>query len=167
MQKTLGPSSSLCFPGYLDHIKVVPSVLKLICVLGNWWCLVKLTCVLGNWFVFWKTDLCFGISICLLGNHSVLWETDLSFRKLLCVLVNWFVCEPFDHHTFGPLKTEKGAKLTKKLVFIFRENKNNYFFCYRCYVTSVTKLLLALIYEVHPFWKKLLSVSSSLCCLLL
>ena len=38
---------------------------------------------------------------------------------------------------------------------------------YALYVMSITKQLLALIYEVHPFWKKFLSVSSSLCCHLL
>ena len=44
---------------------------------------------------------------------------------------------------FRSLKTEKGAKLTKKILgFIFRENKEKYF-CYGHYIISVTKLLLS------------------------
>ena len=54
-RKTLNPSSSLFFPGYLVHNNVVPSLLKLICVLENI-------------IVFWEINLCFGKLTCVLGN---------------------------------------------------------------------------------------------------
>ena len=54
-RKTLDPSSSLFFPGYLVHNNVVPSLLKLICVLENI-------------IVFWEINLCFGKLTRVLGN---------------------------------------------------------------------------------------------------
>ena len=70
------------------------------------------------------------------------------FSRILIIYSTYY------YNKFRPLKTGKGAKLTKTAGFYFQRKQKKIGFCYRHYVMSVTKLLLALIYEVHPFWKK-------------
>ena len=65
-------------------------------------------------------------------------------------LINFHDFDHLQHSSLGPLKSKQGVELIKKkLVFNFRENETKHSFCY-----GHTKImLLALIYEVHPFQK--------------